>query len=112
MSVPDGWELLPPGDAALTRLARAVADHATPTGSGTVAGTRRIPLAERADAAVIAWMRHNTTAHGAMTIQRVKGKRREIKRMLADQSRQLLKQYREGSAASDICPLHKALNER
>ena len=38
------------------RLARVVADHATPVGSGTVARTKRIPLEQRAEAAVIAWM--------------------------------------------------------
>ena len=40
------------------RLARAIADHATPVGSGTVARTKRIPVEQRAEAAVIAWMRH------------------------------------------------------
>ena len=39
-------------------LARAIADHATPVGSGTVARTKRIPVEQRAEAAVIAWMRH------------------------------------------------------
>jgi hypothetical protein len=43
------------------RLARAVTDHATPVGSGTVARTKRIPIERRAKAAVIAWMRHETT---------------------------------------------------
>ena len=38
------------------RLARAVTDHATPVGSGTVARTKRIPVEGRAEAAVIAWM--------------------------------------------------------
>ena len=39
------------------RLARAVTEHATPVGSGTVARTERIPVEQRAEAAVIAWMR-------------------------------------------------------
>ena len=69
------------------RLARAVTDHATPVGSGTVARTRRIPLQQRAEAAIIAWMRHQTTAYDAMVIPRVKGKRREVRRMLAQRSR-------------------------
>ena len=42
------------------KLACAVADHATPVGSGTVARTKRIPVDRRAEAAVIAWMRHQT----------------------------------------------------
>src|SRR4051812_47989914 len=48
------------------RLARAVAGHATPVGSGTVARTKRIPVAHRAEAAVIAWLRHQTTAYDSM----------------------------------------------
>jgi hypothetical protein len=36
------------------RLAHAVTDHATPIGSGTVARTKRIPVEQRAEAAVIA----------------------------------------------------------
>src|SRR4051812_3147962 len=45
------------------RLAHAVTDYATPVGSGTVARTRRIPVEQRAEAAVIAWMRHATTGY-------------------------------------------------
>ena len=48
------------------QLAHAVADHATPVGSGTVARTKRIPIEERAEAAVIAWLRHQTTAYESM----------------------------------------------
>src|SRR6478752_2521359 len=44
------------------RLAHAVTDHATPVGSGTVARTKRIPVEQRAEAAVIAWMRHRPPA--------------------------------------------------
>jgi hypothetical protein len=36
------------------RLARAVANHATPVGSGTVARTKRIAVEQRAETAVIA----------------------------------------------------------
>src|SRR5258706_2935592 len=71
-------------------LAKAVADHATPVGSGTVARTEGIPVEERAEAAVIAWMRHKTTAYDTMAIPRVKGKRREIRRMLAGGSKTVL----------------------
>ena len=63
------------------QLARLVSDHATPVGSGTVARTKRIPVEQRAEAAVIAWMRHQTTAYDSMKIARVKGKRREVRRM-------------------------------
>jgi Uncharacterized conserved protein (DUF2293) len=91
------------------RLARAVADHATPVGSGTVARTRRIPVEQRAEAAVIAWMRHRTTAYDSMPIPRVKGKRREVRRELARRSQELLGRYRRGESAPDGCPLQEAL---
>ena len=91
------------------RLARVVADHATPVGSGTVARTKRIPVEERAEAAVFAWMRHQTTAYDSMPIPRVKGKRREVRRMLARRSHELLESYRRGIPAPELCPLQLAL---
>lgn len=91
------------------RLARAVTAHATPVGSGTVARTKQIPVEERAEAAVIAWMRHQTTAYDTMTIPRIRGKRREVRRMLAQRSKQLLERYRRGEAVDEGCPLRKAL---
>lgn len=91
------------------RLARAVTDHATPVGSGTVARTKRIPVEQRAEAAVIAWMRHSTTGYDGMVIPRVKGKRREVRRMLARRSHELLHRYRRGESVGDECPLMRAL---
>jgi hypothetical protein len=91
------------------RLARAVTDHATPVGSGTVARTKRIPVEQRAEAAVIAWMRHQTTGYDGMVIPRVKGKRREVRRMLAARSKELLARYRRGDEIPDGCPLMRAL---
>ena len=91
------------------RMARAVADHATPVGSGTVARTKRIPVEQRAEAAVIAWMRHQTTGYDGKVIPRVKGKRREIRRILAERSRELLGRYRRGETVLDGCPLKNAL---
>lgn len=93
------------------RLARAVTEHATPVGSGTVARTKRIPIEQRAEAAVIAWMRHQTTAYDCMPIPRVRGKRREVRRMLAQRSKELLCQYRLGAELSSACPLHQALTQ-
>jgi hypothetical protein len=93
------------------RLARAVAEHATPVGSGTVARTKRIPVERRAEAAVIAWLRHQTTAYDSMAIPRVRGKRREVRRMLAKRSLELLGGYRRGEAVAADCPLLRALNE-
>jgi hypothetical protein len=95
------------------QLAEAVAAHATPVGSGTVARTQRIPVERRAEAAVIAWMRHQTTLYDEMKIARIKGERREVRRMLADQSRQLLRQYRDGIVVPvGKCELHKALSKK
>jgi hypothetical protein len=91
------------------RLARAVADQATPVGSGTVARTKRIPVERRAEAAVIAWMRHQTTAYDSMPIPRVKGKRREVRRILARRSKELLERYRRGDVSGEECPIQRAL---
>jgi Uncharacterized conserved protein (DUF2293) len=91
------------------RLARAVTEHATPVGSGTVARTKRIPVEQRAEAAVIAWMRHQTTGYDGMAIPRVKGKRREVRRMLARRSHDLLERYRRGEAIPESCPLMRVL---
>jgi hypothetical protein len=91
------------------RLAAAVTAHATPVGSGTVARTERIPIERRAEAAVIAWMRHQTTAYDAMKIPRVKGGRREVRRMLAQRSQELLQRYRTGDPADGSCLLARAL---
>ena len=91
------------------RLAHAVTGHATPVGSGTVARTKRIPVAARAEAAVIAWMRHQTTGYDNTVIARVKGKRREARRLLARRSQELLAKYRRGEAVGAGCPLQDAL---
>jgi len=92
------------------QLADAVTEHATPVGSGTVARTQRIPIEKRAESAVIAWLRHQTTAYDNMKIARVKGKRREARRMLAEESRRLLDKYRKGQPADMAsCPLQLAL---
>ncbi len=91
------------------RLARAVTDHATPVGSGTVARTKRIPVEQRAEAAVIAWLRHQTTAYDDIVIPSVRGKRREVRRMFARRSLELLERYRRGIPVADDCLLRKAL---
>lgn len=91
-------------------LAERIAMHAVPVGSGTVARTQRIPIGQRAEAAVIAWMRHQTTAYDDMVIPREKGKRREVRRLLARRSRELLVQYRRGTRIEvAACPLQAAL---
>ena len=91
-------------------LAAAVAEHATPVGSGTVARTERIPVERRAEAAVIAWLRHQTTAYDSLSIARVKGARREVRRELAEVSRALLDTHRRDTPhAPSSCPLCHAL---
>jgi hypothetical protein len=102
-----------PRHAALSaELARAIAAHATPVGSGTVARTERIPVERRAEAATIAWLRHATTSYDDMQIARVKGLRREVRRELATRSRALLDRYRRGETiAEGTCPLRRGLQK-
>ena len=90
-------------------LGEKITAHATPVNSGTVARTRLIPIEKRARAAVIAWMRHKTTAYESMPIPRIKGKRREIRRALAIKSVEILEAYRQGREIAPNCPLKKAL---
>ena len=90
-------------------LAHAIVCHATPVGSGTVARTKRIPVEQRAEAATIAWLRHETTGYDDMQIPRVKGMRREVRRALAERSRRLLARYRRGEDPGSTCPLRAAL---
>lgn len=91
-------------------LAQKVTAHATPVGSGTVARTKRISVEERAEAAVVAWMRHQTTAYDRMSIPRIKGKRREVRRELAEISRAVLDLHRRDAVhAPNACPLCSAL---
>lgn len=92
------------------QLAELVAAHATPVGSGTVARTKRISVDRRAEAAVIAWMRHQTTDYDEMLIPRIKGARREVRRELAEISRGLLDLHRRDvQHAEASCPLCKAI---
>jgi hypothetical protein len=96
--------------ALAKRLAVLVTAHATPVGSGTVARTERIPIERRAEAAVIAWLRHQTTQYDDMRIARVKGARREVRRELAEISRALLDVHRRDSPHVPAgCPLCKAV---
>jgi hypothetical protein len=97
-------------EALARNVARQVTAHATPVGSGTVARTERISIDRRAESAVIAWMRHQTTAYDRMTIARVAGKRREVRRELATVSRAILDLHRRDVAhATAGCPLCSAV---
>lgn len=96
--------------AQAQKVAALVTTHATPVGSGTVARTERIPVDERAEAAIIAWMRHQTTGYDDMQVARVKGARRAVRRELAEQSRMILDLHRvERPHAVAGCPLCRAL---
>ncbi len=100
----------PKHDQLAGRLAAAVTKHATPVGSGTVARTKRIPIERRAEAAVIAWLRHQTTAYDDMKIARVRGRRREVRQQLAAHSKTLLQRYRHGEPDTPTCPLLIAMS--
>ena len=91
------------------KMAKLVSLHATPVGSGTVARTATISIEERASRAVIAWVRHQTTAYDQMPIARIKGERRRVRRMLAQRSVELLESYRKGEPIKIDCPLQAAL---
>jgi hypothetical protein len=108
-SVRDYLSFAPTYAELAVAMAKQIADHATPVGSGTVARTKRISIEQRAEAATIAWMRHQTTAYDDMVIPRVKGKRREVRQQLAKRSKQLLNDYRSGAERPQECPLAAAL---
>lgn len=92
-------------------VAQRVTAHATPVGSGTVARTERIPLERRAEAAVVAWMRHQTTAYDSMKVARVKGARRAVRRQLAEISRAVLDLHRgRATHPPGACPLCRAMS--
>lgn len=103
-------EFAPRHSELAQRLAAAIAAHAVPVGSGTVARTKSIPIERRAEAATIAWLRHQTTGYDSMKIPRVAGMRREVRRMLAERSRELLARYRRGDVVDPgRCPIGRAL---
>ena len=94
------------------KFADAVVTQSAGVGSGTVARTQRIPIEQRAESAVIAWMRHQTTAYDNMKIARIKGRRFEVRRELAKQSRALLECFRQGKITDpDNNPLIQALTK-
>jgi hypothetical protein len=108
-SVLEFLRFAPRWDALARTVAARVTQHATPVGSGTVARTERIPVEERARAAVIAWMRHQTTGYDDMQIARVKGARREVRRELAEISRAVLDLHRRDEPhTARACPLCQA----
>ena len=92
------------------RLAAAVAAQAAPVGSGTVARTARLGLTEKAELALMAWLRHQTSDYDRLHVARIKGERREVRRRIAAQSRRLLERYRRGEVIDPAtCPLQRAL---
>jgi hypothetical protein len=101
----------PPFADLARRLADAVTEHATPVGSGTVARTRRIAVGRRAEAAVVAWLRHQTTGYDHMKVARARGERRRVRRRLAAESRSLLDAHRLRAERHEpsACPLCRAL---
>jgi hypothetical protein len=93
-------------------VARLVTHQAIPVGSRSVARTKRIPLETRAEAATIAWLRHQTTDYDTMAVPHIKGSRREIRHELAQSSRELLARYRAGNRIDkETCRLQRALRK-
>jgi hypothetical protein len=92
------------------KLAMLVKEHAVPVGSGTVARSSSVTLDDKAALAVMAWMRHQTSAYDSTSVPRIKGARRELRRKIARQSERILAKYRSGDEIDLIlCPLYKAL---
>jgi hypothetical protein len=54
-------------------------------------------------------MRHQTTGYDGMVIPRIRGKWREVRRMLARRPHELLQRFRRGEPSGEDCPLKRAL---
>ena len=99
--------------ALVEQLAVLVKEHAVPVGSGTVARSSSVTLDDKAALAVMAWMRHQTSAYDSTSVPRIKGARRELRRKIARQSERILAKYRSGVEVDFIlCPLYKALYKK
>ena len=95
------------------QLSKLVKEHAVPVGSGTVARSSSVTLGDKAALAVMAWMRHQTSAYDSTSVPRVKGARRELRRQIARQSERILAKYRSGDDVDvKVCPLYKALHTK
>ena len=93
------------------QLSTLVKEHAVPVGSGTVARSSSVTLEDKAALAVMAWMRHQTSAYDSTSVARVKGARRELRRQIARQSERILAKYRSGDNVDfEVCPLYRALH--
>ena len=95
------------------QLSTLVKEHAVPVGSGTVARSSSVTLEDKAALAVMAWMRHQTSAYDSTSVARVKGARRELRRKIARQSERILAKYRSGDNVDfEVCPLYRALHRQ
>ena len=95
------------------QLSTLVKEHAVPVGSGTVARSSSVTLEDKAALAVMAWMRHQTSAYDSTPVVRVKGARRELRRLIARQSERILARYRGGDNVDfEVCPLYRALHRQ
>lgn len=95
------------------QLSKLVKEHAVPVGSGTVARSSTVTLEDKAALAVMAWMRHKTSAYDSTPVPRVKGARRELRRQIARQSERILAKYRSGEDFDfGGCVLYRALHTK
>jgi hypothetical protein len=95
------------------QLSTLVREHAVPVGSGTVARSSSVTLEDNAALAVTAWMRHQISAYDSTSVVRVKGARRELRRLIARQSERILAKYRSGDDVDfEVCPLYRALHRQ
>ncbi|MFT7412697.1 MAG: hypothetical protein ACI9J4_001059 [Paraglaciecola sp.] len=97
----------------VAQLSKLIKEHAVPVGSGTVARSSSVTLDDKAALAVMAWMRHQTSAYDSTSVPRVKGARRELRRQIAQRSERILAKYRSGDDVDfKVCPLYKALHTK
>ncbi|GAC17507.1 DUF2293 domain-containing protein [Paraglaciecola arctica] len=95
------------------QLSKLVKEHAVPVGSGTVARSSSVTLEDKAAMAVMAWMRHQTSAYDSTPVPSVKGARRELRRQIARQSERILAKYRSGADVDfKACPLYTVLHTK
>ncbi|MDC1106865.1 DUF2293 domain-containing protein [Prolixibacteraceae bacterium] len=91
-------------------LAKAIVDHSSPIGSGTVSRSSRLSIETKAEKAINGWVRHHLTPYEQLKIARTKGARRLARKMMIDKGNEVLVVYRKGQECPNPCPIHKSLN--
>ncbi|QZT38099.1 DUF2293 domain-containing protein [Halosquirtibacter xylanolyticus] len=91
------------------KLAKAIADHSAPIGSGTVARSSRLTMEQKAERAINGWVRHHLTPYDQLKIARVKGARSMARKIMIEKGNEVLDIYRIGQERPSPCPIQKSL---